>query len=35
MSDYFITQISSSDKRGNRLVDELLTAEEIRALLPL
>ena len=30
MSDYFITQISSSDKRGNRLVDELLTAEEIR-----
>ena len=30
MPDYFITQITSSDKRGNRLVDELLTAEGIR-----
>ena len=30
MSDYFITQITSTDKRGNRLVDELLTAEGIR-----
>lgn len=30
MSDYFITQIAASDKRGNRLVDELLTAEGIR-----
>ena len=30
MSDYFITQIAASDKRGNRLVDELLTSEGIR-----
>lgn len=30
MSDYFITQITASDKRGNRLVDELLTSEGIR-----
>ena len=30
MSDYYITQISPSDKRGNRLVDELLTTEGIR-----
>lgn len=30
MSDYFITQITASDKRGNRLVDELLTLEGIR-----
>lgn len=30
MSDYFITQITASDKRGNRLVDELLTSERIR-----
>ena len=30
MSDYFITQIAASDKRGNRLVDELLTTEGIR-----
>ena len=29
MSDYFITQITASDKRGNRLVDELLTSEGI------
>ena len=30
MSDYVITQIQPTDKRGNRLVDELLTAEGIR-----
>ena len=30
MSDYTITQINPSDKYGNRLVDELLTAEGIR-----
>lgn len=30
MSDYMITQINPSDKYGNRLVDELLTAEGIR-----
>lgn len=30
ISDYFITQITASDKRGNRLVDELLTSEGIR-----
>ena len=30
MSDYVITQIHSSDKYGNRLVNELLTAEGIR-----
>ena len=30
MSDYTITQINPSDKYGNRLVNELLTAEGIR-----
>lgn len=30
MSDYVITQIQPTDKRGNRLVDELLTAEGIQ-----
>ena len=30
MSDYTITQINPSDKYGNRMVDELLTAEGIR-----
>lgn len=30
MSDYVITQINPSDKYGNRMVDELLTAEGIR-----
>ena len=30
MSDYTITQIYPSDKRANRLVDELLTTEGIR-----
>lgn len=30
MSDYMITQINPSDKYGNRLVNELLTAEGIR-----